>query len=197
MTTHKSNWNTDSKLIYQIKTGGLSESHAISELLKNNKNKIMGMIKNYNGSEEEAEDVLIEGVTEVVFHIKSGRFKENSSLATYLFRISRLIWFQKFRSGKVEYFNEELPSDITLSVQAKMEYSADKKFFSLLLEVLGEKCKQVLSMWSEGFNMTEIQKKIGYANSQIAMNKKSKCLVKLKKLVKNNHELSQTLADLR
>jgi len=187
----------DQVIIEQITAGGMDETKAITKLINQNKSKVMALIKKYNGSTEEAEDTLIEGITEVIFHIKKGRFKGDSRIDTYLYRICRLIWFQKFRSKKVDHFSQDIDDSITLSLQAELEYSDKKEVLDSVLDLLGEACKQVLSLWSKGFNMTEIKNKLGYANSQISMNKKSKCLTKLRDLIKKNPSLHKLMEELR
>ena len=97
MHNYKDSNNT---FIEKLKKGGLHESIAIASLIEKNKGKAIGMIKKYNASNTEAQDVFIEAVTELVFNIKNNRFRNDSPLSSYLFKICKLIWFQKFRSKK-------------------------------------------------------------------------------------------------
>ncbi|MBL4707005.1 MAG: sigma-70 family RNA polymerase sigma factor [Flavobacteriales bacterium] len=184
-------------IIDHLKKGGLLESNAIATLIKQNEIKIIVLVRKYNGSMAEAQDVFIEGITEVVFNIKNNRFRNDSPLSTYLYKICRLIWFQKFRSKKVSHFNQEISDKDTLSIQLNLEYSNQKEVLNSVLSQIGENCKRVLTFWSEGFSMKEIQKKMEYASAQVAMNKKNKCLTTLRELIKNNTELKQTMEELR
>ena len=189
--------DNDFILIENLKKGGLSESNAIATLIQENENKMIAAIRNFNATEEEAQDVFIEGVTEVVFNIKNNRFRGDSSLSTYLHRICRLIWFQKFRSKKVMHFHEDISDKNMLSLQLNLEYSNQKEVLDSILDKIGEGCSKVLSLWSEGFNMKEIKQKMKYASSQVAMNKKNRCLSKLRELIETSAELKKTMEELR
>ena len=193
-----SNYKKENRIfIDNLKKGGLFESNAIALLIKQNENKVIGMIKKYRASETEAEDVFMEGMTEVVFHIKNNRFRNDCALSTYLYKICRLIWFQKFRSQKVAHFQQEVTDQNMLSMQFNLEYSNHKEVMNNILDQIGEGCKKVLRLWSEGFKMKEIQQEMKYSSSQVAMNKKNKCLNKLRELVRDNKELTQTMEELR
>lgn len=193
-----SNYKDENKIIIEnLKKGGLFESNAIRTIIKQNEGKVINLIRKYNASETEAQDVFIEGLTEVVFNIKNDRFRNDSSISNYLYKICRLIWFQKFRSKKIMHFNQEISDKHTLSLQLDLEYSNQKEVLNNVLHQIGENCKRVLRFWSEGFSMKEIQQKMDYASAQVAMNKKNKCLTKLRELIKNNTELKQTMEELR
>jgi len=193
------NQYSDEHFASQVKQGRLVESEAIAMFITKNKRKIFDMVFNLNASREEAKDILLEGVTEVVFQIKSGKYRGESSPSNYLYRICKLMWYQKFRSKKVEYFSNEIPqeSEAKLSEYAKVEFSDEKVLIDKLLTSIGNDCKKVLLMWSDGYNMTEISKALKYGTSQVAMNKKSTCLSKLKSSIKENKILTQLLLNLR
>lgn len=193
-----SNYKDDNNIIIEnLRKGGLLESNAIATIIKENKGHIINLIKKYNASQTEAEDVFIESVTEVVFNIKNHRFRNDCPISNYLYKICRLVWFQKFRSKKVMHFNQEISDKNTLSFQLQLEYSNQKEVLNAVLSQIGENCKKVLTFWSEGFSMKEIQQKMSYASDQVAMNKKNKCLTKLRELIQNNTDLKQTMEELR
>ncbi len=105
MRNYKEENNT---IIKKLKQGGLLESSAIASIIKENEGRVLNQIKKYNASQQEAQDVFIEGVTEVVFNIKNNRFRNDSPISNYLQKICKLIWFQKFRSKKVNHFNQHI-----------------------------------------------------------------------------------------
>jgi hypothetical protein len=51
----------------------------------------------------------------------------------------------------------------------------------------------VLEMWSVHYSMSEIADLMRYKNAQIAMNKKNRCLTKLKSMVSDNPSLRERL----
>jgi hypothetical protein len=48
-------------------------------------------------------------------------------------------------------------------------------------------------MWAGHFSMTEIALELNYKNAQIAMNKKNKCMKKLKEITLSNAGYSEQL----
>ncbi len=187
----------DQEIIRGIKEGGADESRVISILLENNRKSILKFVTSNNGTKLDAKEILLEGVTEVVFNVRKNKFKEKSSLNTYLFKICKLLWYQRLRKKNVLRYTVELEDKKVLSLQSKLEYSDKKEHLNEMLAGLGEGCQKVLVMWSQGFRMEEIAEKMGYAGAQIAMNKKSKCLKALKKMISSNIVLKKLLNELR
>lgn len=186
----------DNRFVSAIKEGKLDESKAIKSLLVKNEKRVFNFVRRHGGSKIEAEDILIEGMTELVFNIKKDKYKGTGNISAYLFQICRLMWFQKYRSGKIEKTREPI-QDVYISHSAIIEIDDKEKILDQVLNQIGAACKQVLLLWSQSFNMTEIQSEMGYGSPQVAMNKKSKCIKKLIDLVNQNPSLKQLLKDLR
>lgn len=179
---------SDNKIVEYLQEGGRKESRAIQQLLDQNRSKISSYVIKNSGNSSDAEVILVEGVTELVFNVRKGKFRGDSSLSTYLFSICRSLWLKSLKKNK-RYADD---NDIIL-----MEDSADsplvqfndeqiKSEVSFLLSSVGEACKKVLEMWSHHYPMEDIANQLGYKNAQIAMNKKNRCLTKLKEIVKDN-----------
>ena len=186
----------DNKIVAAIKEGSLEESKAIKSLLDANEKRVFSFVKRHGGSTIEAEDILIEGMTELIFNIKKDKYKGKGSVNAYLFQICRLLWYQKYRTGKIEQSRESI-KDVYVSESAFIEFNDEKNILDQVLNLLGTACKQVLILWSQSYNMTEIQSEMGYGSPQVAMNKKSKCIKKMTELVDRNPSLKQLLNDLR
>jgi len=186
----------DNKIVAAIKEGKLEESRAIKTLLVRNEKRVFSFVKRHGGSTIEAEDILMEGMTELVFNIKKDKYRGTGNVDAYLFQICRLLWYQKYRSGKIERSRESI-QDVNISQSAVIEFSDKENILDHVLNQIGSACKQVLMLWSQSYNMTEIQSKMGYGSPQVAMNKKSKCVKKMIDLVNRNPSLKQLLKDLR
>jgi RNA polymerase sigma factor (sigma-70 family) len=190
---------SDRKIIDYICNGGKKESKAIQQLLDDNRGKIRAYVLKNQGNDSDAEMVLVEGVTELIFNVRKDKFRGDSALGTYLYTICRGTWLRtlKKRQRYTEFGSEgsnEVVDDSTspLAFFTQDELQEEVKF---LLGRLGEACEKVLNMWSHSFSMKEISLKMGYKNPQIAMNKKNKCLTKLKEVVSANASLRQILSD--
>ncbi len=179
---------SDSKIVEHLKEGGRKETRAIQQLLDLNRSKILSYVVKNSGNSSDAETILVEGVTELVFNVRKGKFRGDSSLSTYLFAICRSLWLKSLKKNKrytddADIIHMEDESDSPLQLFNDEQIKSEVSF---LLSSLGEACKKVLELWSHHYSMTDISTQLGYKNAQIAMNKKNRCLTKLKDIVKDN-----------
>lgn len=181
-----------------LSSGERSENKAIQYLLDDNRDKVTSYVLKNSGDQSDASTVLVEGVTNLVFNLRKEKFKGESKLSTYLFSICRLVWLKELKKRKkYTNFNEEEDADVELiDLSTPIHYFNEKELkeeVALLLEQIGTACKKVLEMWSRHYSMTEISAQLGYKNSQIAMNKKNKCLTKLKSIIADSAGFRETL----
>lgn len=179
---------SDSKIVEYLSEGDRKETRAIQQLLDQNRSKISSYVVKNSGNSSDAETVLVEGVTELVFNVRKGKFRGDSTLSTYLFSICRSLWLKSLKKNKRyadddDIIHMEDASDSPLQLFNEQQIKSEVTF---LLTSLGEACKKVLELWSQHYSMTDISAQLGYKNSQIAMNKKNRCLTKLKDIVKDN-----------
>ena len=179
---------SDSKIVEYLNKGGRNETRAIQQLLDQNRSKISSYVLKNSGNSTDAETVLVEGITELVFNVRKGKFRGDSTLSTYLFAICRSLWLKSLKKNKryVDDDNIALMEDSSDSPLQMFNEQQIKAEVSYLLSSVGEACKKVLEMWSQHYSMQDISIQLGYKNSQIAMNKKNRCLTKLKDIVKDS-----------
>lgn len=189
----------DKILIEWIYQGGKFEDKAIRYILKHQKSKLIAFVIKYNFSNEEAEDILYESITELLLNVRSYKFNSDSSLATYLFAIAKGITFKRIRKASVQRKWEEHEKTTMETiydpegVYIKKEYAEQVQN---LLKLISDSCKEVLTKWSLGFNMSEIAESLSFKSAQIAMNKKNLCLKKLKASLKDKPNLMGELLKL-
>lgn len=186
---------SDTRIIACIHGGGRKENGAIQQLLNDNRTKIKSYIIKNSGSESDAEMILVEGVTELVLNIRKDKFRGESSLGTYLFAICRGRWLKELKKQK-RFIENENNQNVEDEKQSPLDLVNDeeiKETVNSLLGRLGDSCQKVLRLWSLHYSMLEIAKELGYKNAQIAMNKKNKCMTKLKDIVKNSASTKELL----
>lgn len=185
---------SDNEIISGIIKGGTDEDRVISYLLKANENPIYSYVLKNSGNRDAANTILVEGVSELIVNIRTNKFKGQSALSTYLFSICRSLWLRKLTLDRrnVELSDEKLN---TLVNESTKHINPDKIRMELneLMNRIGKSCQTVLEMWSVRYSMTEIAEALGFKNAQIAMNKKNRCLTKLKLVVSANPELRERL----
>ena len=88
--------------------------------------------------------------------------------------------------------------DDTQQIQSVMESRELSGFIQKLLVDLKEDCKKILTLAIyERLPMDEIAKQMGFLNSQIARNKKYKCLNHLKKIILGSNSIKNLLGEFR
>jgi len=189
---------SDKRIIESLCKDERQAGKAIQHLLDENRTKVTSYVLKNNGDDHDASTVLVEGVTHLVFNVRKGKFRGESQLSTYLFAICRGVWLKELKkNNRYTSMDEELnvSKDLIEDLTPFQLFSDEelKKDVNFLLDQLGNACKMVLQLWAKHFSMTEISNQLGYKNAQIAMNKKNRCLTKLKGIVSENVNYSESL----
>lgn len=157
---------------------------------------IAAYIEKNSGTVEDAADIFQDAI--IVFYEKV-RFEQldlNCSIRTYIFSVSKHLWLNKLRSQKkmTSLDNEVQAIKVPAESLSILESSEQEKLIAQLLAKMGEDCRKVLNYYYfERLKMKEIATNMGFANEQVAKNKKSKCMNKLKALVAEFPELKNIL----
>ncbi len=182
---------TDQKIIEVIQSGNRANvNKALRDLYKYNFESVKALVLKTRGNAEDASDVFQNAMLVVYQHVKSKKFLGNSSLKTYIYAVSRNMWFKTLKDRSMELSSESFIDELsTVSYQEIEDFviTYEKKLtFSHLLEQLGESCKAVLSdFYYKGLTLQEIASKHELANDATAKNKKYRCMIKLMALIKN------------
>lgn len=187
---------TDREIIEALKEGGGKEDRCLHFLYKEYKGLIQHFIEKNSGTKEEAKDVFQDALIAVYENIKSGKFKGESKLSSYLYSIARFMWFNRLKRKNIEWkimdlqSVDEVEESHIVALLEEEKWAAIQGFFG----ELGAQCKRILiySIY-QGYNMKEISELMDYENEQVARNKKYKCLKKLKTLIAQRPEIIQLL----
>lgn len=189
---------TDSALIAALSEGGQAANVALQQLYLQNRAAIGQLVLKNQGDQEAAKDIMQEAMIALFENVRSGRFKGESKLSTYLYGIARRLWLNRLKRAKLEH--EKLDK---LQVQVRAEDIPNRRIdagnlavIQKLLNQLGVACRTVLidSIYF-GYDMTAIARKMSFSNEQVARNKKHRCLKKLKQLIQEKPELLHQLTD--
>ena len=118
---------------------------------------------------------------------------------TYLYAICRGIWFKRFRKWNKEQDNRALAVEEEAdhrTPEISLMEAEQKQLLLKLFDHLREKCKEVLYLWASAYSMQEIANQLDYTSSQVAMNKKNKCLKQLHQLIGEDERIQQLLNEL-
>jgi RNA polymerase sigma factor (sigma-70 family) len=146
------------------------------------------------GDEVQAQDVLQDSLVILYQKSRDPEFCLTAAIGTYLFAISKRLWYKKFKSKYYHFekqtdFAEEQIEILDANAQNQeniAEFLKKEKDYLLLnkaLDELGIPCSDVIKLfYIDKLSMAELAEKLNYANVETAKVQKYKCLSRLKKI---------------
>lgn len=163
-------------------------NQAFRNIYENNFNLIQKLIEKNSGTLIECQDIFQDAIVVLYNNVKKGDFKLSCSLQTYMYSVCKKMWLKKLRKrGRSVQLNTDLHENIELDnnhLDCLLATEKTKRIASLL-DSMSEDYKKILFLfYFDKMRMNEIATQMGYANEQVAKNKKSRAIKKLKELVK-------------
>lgn len=189
---------TDEALIKAIREGGAACDDAMEFLYRRHVEQIISFITSRNGSREEAKDIFQDALVSLLVSIREGKFAGKSALNTYLYAISKNLWYRRFNRSVREdgYKNAGNEDEFDITPEVSIMDADQRDLVRNLLDSLKAKCREVLVRWAEKYSMKEIAEELGYQNEQVVRNKKNHCLSELKELIRNHPEARALVEEL-
>lgn len=179
-------FSTDTALLEGL---ALSERDAVAEIYRLYRPMLVKWIVSRNGKEEDADDVFQDVLMVLYDKAKSPEFCLTCKLSTYLFAVSKRIWYKKLEQHNrmVYKFTEEdednniAAADDDVSVYLEKETQLEE--LNIALEKLGAPCNSLLkAFYIEDKSMQQIAEDFNYTNAENAKTQKYKCMMRLKKI---------------
>ena len=154
------------------------------------------------GSDEDAADMFQEAVLILIEKIKTGKFRQESSVKTFLIGIVRNLWlFEKRtrdrRSSREMHYTINEGSQVNSDNQEIGERIFSKSntdVIQTMFKQVGEICSKILiGFYYENSSMKNLLQRFHFDNEQVLRNRKARCMKKLKKLLTEQPELLQQL----
>jgi len=141
---------------------------------------------------EDASMAYSDTILSVIEHIANGRFEARAELKTYIYQIfsNKCVdvirkrttnTAQAFQRVSIEDLVTPVP-DTQRNALADLIRQQDHQRIRELLEKMGERCKQVLGLWSEGYSDQEIAVQYEYNSSNVAQTTRLRCLERLREM---------------
>ena len=121
-------------------------------------------------------------------------FKLKVKEKTYLYSVARNMWLNELRKRSNIPIIVETDEFIVLQEDhlASMVLTEQNQEMAKLIRSLGDQCQEILIyFYFDRFRMKKVADLMGFASEQVAKNKKSKCLKKLKALVQEKRHRFQ------
>lgn len=157
--------------------------------------------RKHNLSHDDSFSAYSDAVLAVIHNISNNSFNSQASLKTYLFQVfshkcidlirKRTTIKQKVHQSVGE---PELLSHLPDGAKGIIEKLIDRQKILAIkqyLEVIGEKCKEILLLFEDGYTDNEIAQKLAYNNAAVAKTTRLRCLEKIREKMKSvfiNHE---------
>jgi RNA polymerase sigma factor (sigma-70 family) len=181
--------NTDQRLLTALAAG---DRKATEQIYQQNYHIINGWLKKKGGTAADAADLFQESLVVLFGKVQSGDFKLTCSIGTYLFSISKHLWYKKlekqsrdpvFLQENIEEEDKDFGLAYEHDINVHHEREAHFDHLNIALEQVGEPCRSLLkAFYHQDKNMQEIAAAFGYTNPDNAKNQKYKCLARLRKL---------------
>ena len=187
----QSHTNTEQQLLAALAQG---EREATEQIYRQNYRIINGWLLKNGGSATDADDLFQEAMVVLFSKSQSEEFRLTCSVGTYLFAISKHLWYKKLQRKSKDPIalldntgndDEENDSGIAYEedIDAHEEREAHYNQLDEALEQIGEPCRSILkAYYHQDKSMQEIAADFGYTNTDNAKTQKYKCLTRLKKI---------------
>ncbi len=189
----------DSAIIHGICAGGTARRLHENQLYGKYTYFVGEGVRKHRLSEDESSMAYSDAVLTVIEHINADRFEGRSELKTYLFQIFNNKCVDLIRrnttkkaqvhqaNGLDDYHLNLLPDDTRTAVQQLM-HQQDTQLLGQRLQELGDKCRQMLMAWGEGYKDAEIAQQMDYQSTDVVKTSRMRCLQKLRKLYLNGKQ---------
>ncbi len=187
----QSHTNTEQQLLAALAQG---EREATEQIYRQNYRIINGWLLKNGGSATDADDLFQEAMVVLFSKAQSEEFRLTCSVGTYLFAISKHLWYKKLQRKSRDPIalldntgTDEEENDTGIAyeedIDAHEEREAHYNQLDEALEQIGEPCRSILkAYYHQDKSMQEIAADFGYTNTDNAKTQKYKCLTRLKKI---------------
>lgn len=170
------------------------ERTATEQIYRQNFHIVNGWLIKNGGSADDAADIFQEAMVVLYEKAQSEEFRLSCSVGTYLFAISKHLWYKKLTkhnrapvllTGDATERDEDEGAGQAYEddLNAHHEREAHYEQLDSALEQIGEPCRSLLrAYYHHDKSMQEIASDFGYTNPDNAKTQKYKCLARLRKL---------------
>ncbi|WEK35050.1 MAG: sigma-70 family RNA polymerase sigma factor [Candidatus Pseudobacter hemicellulosilyticus] len=176
-----------------LKAGGLQRRAAEKQLYEQFFYFIDQGARKHRLGEEDCASAYSDTIITVIEHVLGERFEGRSSLKTYTYQIFSnkcVDLVRKSSTNKNRVLHTQvldplvqlLPDRARTVVQQLMDKS-DRKLLLQKLRELGDKCRELLLLFEDGYNDREIAGQMQYQSAEVVKTTRLRCLGKLREKI--------------
>jgi RNA polymerase sigma-70 factor (ECF subfamily) len=182
----------DEEIIRQLKESKMVRRKAEEELFSRHIYFIKEGINKYSLEQEDAFNAYSDTILQVIENLSANRFEKRSSLKTYLYRIfnNKCVDLIRKKTTNKSSVHQTAPisdmltmiSDPAKTIIQQLVEKNDVALLKQKLTEIGDICKQLLTMFAEGYNDKEIAVAMEYKSPDVVKTSRLRCLDKLRQL---------------
>ncbi len=182
----------DEEIIRQLKESKMVRRKAEEELFSRHMYFIKEGINKYSLDQEDAFNAYSDTILQVIENVSADRFEKRSSLKTYLYRIfnNKCVDLIRKKTTNKSSVHQTTPisdmltmiSDPAKTIIQQLVEKNDVALLKQKLTEIGDNCKQLLTMFAEGYNDKEIALTMEYKSPDVVKTSRLRCLDKLRQL---------------
>ncbi|GAB3922119.1 RNA polymerase sigma factor [Larkinella terrae] len=182
----------DSDLITGLKADGLPRRQSEDRLYQKYRYLITDGVRKHRLDEDECASAYSDTILTVIENVRGNRFEGHSELSTYIYQIftNKCIDLIRKKSSQRSQVHNALSLDDSLlqlpdsarSIVQQLIAQSDLERLRGLIAKLGDKCREMILAWGEGYSDEEIARQMNYNTASVAKTSRLRCLERLREL---------------
>lgn len=189
---------TDTELIAGIRAGGalrrLSENH----LFEKYNYLILAAVRKHRLTEDDCASAYSDAILSVINNIVTSQFEGRSELKTYIHQVftNKCVDLIRKKTTNRQSVHDaislddsllQLPDDTRLIIQ-QLIHQQDAALLRQRLQELGDKCREMLQAWGNGYSDEEIAQTMRYNSAAVSKTSRLRCMERLRELYQNSRK---------
>lgn len=145
-------------------------------------------------------DIFHDTIIQLVKSIRLGKYNQENSVLVYFLGIYRNKCREALRQTTGLRATLEIPPEDITDLQSPIDTLLSEGLKDLLrqtMQRLDEKCRNLLTLWSEKYSMKEITQQMKLTNERMAITYNARCKKKLIKLIGEDTQIEKALTEYR
>lgn len=186
-------FETDEDYVKAIRAGGRQNALSVDCLYRSYSDKVVNQLQRYVGYRSRQRD-YVQDLAQDAFiileeKVRLGGYNDGSLLHFWIGIAKGLLRNKIKKDSKTSLVDDTLQFDKAdgESPESLLVDQQTAEILDVLLDKLGPRCKEVLTLWSRSYSMREIKELVGFSSEAMARKTKFKCKQKLIDLLDSTH----------
>lgn len=156
-------------------------------------------VRSNSGDDSDAEDVFQDVLVAFYRNIRTGKFRGDSAIKTYLYSMIRNQWLVRLKKNQRNVKMEDPEQAERTMHVSPSNYKTDDltNQVNKLLGEVSERCRELLKRYYfDNLPMSEVAERTGFENENSAKTQKYKCMQRLIKIMADRPELKKMLYEM-